>query len=247
MLPAVVDSVDEEFWKDPSGAPLPATPALAGIETRQGDPSAAVAVMNSMEAPELSVCRLGSVRLFDETMDANSYLPEGRNLPPVGRVCEPAENTRRSNKSPQLYTVDEKRLFEEALDLYGREWPKVAAHVKTRGLTSIKSHAQKHFIWLAKHGRPVPARVAETGCGHTMNGRPLDLNSATAKGYLHNNDIPGMQRVIDKLYEDHRKRLEAEYLAFEQEEDKERTFVMQEGDVYISWEEADSSEPGPSE
>eukprot|EP00179_Madagascaria_erythrocladioides_P004527 CAMPEP_0198312034 /NCGR_PEP_ID=MMETSP1450-20131203/3570_1 /TAXON_ID=753684 ORGANISM="Madagascaria erythrocladiodes, Strain CCMP3234" /NCGR_SAMPLE_ID=MMETSP1450 /ASSEMBLY_ACC=CAM_ASM_001115 /LENGTH=496 /DNA_ID=CAMNT_0044014959 /DNA_START=58 /DNA_END=1548 /DNA_ORIENTATION=+ len=82
------------------------------------------------------------------------------------------------------WTEDEERLFCEALELYGRDWKSCADHVGTRTASDFRSHAQKYFIRLFKQGRPVPAKVAESGSGHTLSGKPLDPNSAAARCYL---------------------------------------------------------------
>ena len=42
---------------------------------------------------------------------------------------------------------------------------------------------QKHFIKLCLQGKPLPKKVAETGEGYTLSGKPLDPNSAAAKQY----------------------------------------------------------------
>ena len=73
--------------------------------------------------------------------------------------------------------------FREALVLYGRDWKKCAEHVGTRDARSFTSHAQKHFIKLCLQGKPLPAKVRETGDGYTLSGKPLDPNSSAAKQY----------------------------------------------------------------
>ena len=67
--------------------------------------------------------------------------------------------------------------------LYGRDWKKCAEHVGTRDARSFTSHAQKHFIKLCLQGKPLPAKVRETGDGYTLSGKPLDPNSSAAKQY----------------------------------------------------------------
>lgn len=78
----------------------------------------------------------------------------------------------------------EERLFLEGLELYGREWKKIENHINTRDVHAIKSHAQKHFIKLYRLNQPLPAKVQETGTGHTLSGKPLDPNSGAAQQYL---------------------------------------------------------------
>ena len=43
------------------------------------------------------------------------------------------------------WTTRESELFKEAIRLYGRNWVKVAMHVKTRNSVQVRSHAQKYF------------------------------------------------------------------------------------------------------
>lgn len=81
------------------------------------------------------------------------------------------------------WSEEEERLFVEALDLHGRDWKAAAAHVKTRDARAFTSHAQKFFIKLAIAGKPVPAKVAETGQGYTLSGKPLDPTSSAARAY----------------------------------------------------------------
>ena len=81
------------------------------------------------------------------------------------------------------WTGEEEVLFREALVLHGRDWRACAAHVGTRDHRAFTSHAQKHFIKLCLQGKPLPKKVAETGEGYTLSGKPLDPNSAAAKQY----------------------------------------------------------------
>ena len=71
----------------------------------------------------------------------------------------------------------------QSLDAHGRDWKAAAAYVGTRDVRAYTSHAQKHFIKLCLAGKPVPPKVAETGRGYTLSGKPLDPHSAAAKAY----------------------------------------------------------------
>ncbi|KAK9830977.1 hypothetical protein WJX81_004646 [Elliptochloris bilobata] len=77
----------------------------------------------------------------------------------------------------------EEALFREALDLHGRNWKAGAAHVGTRDMRAFTSHAQKHFIRLCMAGQRVPRKVAESGEGYTLSGKPLDPGSSAARAY----------------------------------------------------------------
>lgn len=55
-----------------------------------------------------------------------------------------------------------------------------AALLATRDADAIKSHAQRHFVKLCLCGKALPAKVAESGSGYTLSGKPLDPGSAGA-------------------------------------------------------------------
>ena len=46
--------------------------------------------------------------------------------------------------------LQEHEAFLQGLRLYGREWKRVAADIRTRTSAQIRSHAQKYFAKLAK-------------------------------------------------------------------------------------------------
>lgn len=69
---------------------------------------------------------------------ANSPSQVG-NSTPIGKVVETGqEHTGR-------WTKEEHDAFLTALQLYGKEWKKVAARVKTRTVVQTRTHAQKYF------------------------------------------------------------------------------------------------------
>ena len=102
-------------------------------------------------------------------------------LSATGRRKRKDTGTNRSQS--RGWSEEEERLFVEALDLHGRDWKAAAAHVGTRDARAFTSHAQKFLIKLAIAGKPVPAKVAETGQGYTLSGKPLDPTSAAARAY----------------------------------------------------------------
>jgi hypothetical protein len=121
------------------------------------------------------------------------------------RVPRPSQlSGQEKGKTPVKWTDEEVARFNEGLALYGRDWERLTQHIGTRPLPLVKSHTQKHFIWLAKHGLPVPPKVAETGCGHTMDGKPLDLESRTAMDYLSNDNLRLKQDVLNEIYRQHK-------------------------------------------
>lgn len=104
---------------------------------------------------------------------------------------EPSHNgvTKKKSKRVQRararpWTAEEQNRFEESLELYGRNWEQCAMYIGTRRTSLVRSHAQKHLIKLWKLGKPLPKKVAETGSGYTLSGKPLLPESASAKSYL---------------------------------------------------------------
>jgi protein MYSM1 len=80
----------------------------------------------------------------------------------------------------------------------------IQAHIGTRDKNSIRSHAQKYFIKLYKNGKPLPAKVAESGAGYTLSGKPLDPESAAAKQYLGKRFLARREEMLKKgIREDH--------------------------------------------
>ena len=93
------------------------------------------------------------------------------------------KDTGKVREKARPWNEEEEKLFREALVLHGRDWKKCAEHVGTRDHRSFTSHAQKHFIKMCLQGKPLPRKVAESGEGYTLSGKPLDPNSAAAKAY----------------------------------------------------------------
>ena len=56
------------------------------------------------------------------------------------------------SKPRETWTADEHTRFIEALSLYERDWKRIGAHIGTKTIIQIRSHAQKYFIKMAKMG-----------------------------------------------------------------------------------------------
>lgn len=65
-------------------------------------------------------------------------------IPPGGRVVESGQ------EQTGRWTREEHEAFLTGLQLYGKEWKKVAAGVKTRTVVQTRTHAQKYFQKLTK-------------------------------------------------------------------------------------------------
>lgn len=107
--------------------------------------------------------------------------PEIELAKPAG---EAAEQKGESAVGTGFYTEEEEKRFLEGLNLYGRDWGRLSAHVATRDRNSVRSHAQKYFLRLYRDGLPLPPKVVESGEGYTLSGKPLDPESAAARPYL---------------------------------------------------------------
>lgn len=82
------------------------------------------------------------------------------------------------------WSDEEHHRFKESLELFGRNWERCAAYIGTRRAQLVRSHAQKYLIKLWKLGEPLPKKVAESGNGYTLSGKPLHADSASARSYL---------------------------------------------------------------
>lgn len=110
----------------------------------------------------------------DPAQTANEAQPQGDNTEgAAGTSTEeqaaPGEQQKTTTKKPRrpvpegfntgVYTEEEEKKFLEALEMFGRDWNKVTAHIGTRDAHSIRSHAQKHFIKLYRDKIPLPEKV----------------------------------------------------------------------------------------
>ncbi|KAI9484100.1 MAG: hypothetical protein EXX96DRAFT_477891 [Benjaminiella poitrasii] len=88
--------------------------------------------------------------------------------------------------TPSLETTDnnDNTASNQEIKNSSKRPKKLQLHVGTRDATSIRSHAQKHFIKMYRDQVPLPAKVLESGEGYTLSGKPLDPNSSAAKPYL---------------------------------------------------------------
>lgn len=104
---------------------------------------------------------------------------------------------RKSKRAPaKPWSREEHEKFEEALEMFGRNWGECARYIGTRPAPLVRSHAQKYLIKLWKTGKPLPKKVAESGKGYTLSGKPLHPDSASARSYL--TKIPCPQAVERK-------------------------------------------------
>ena len=72
---------------------------------------------------------------------SNNSQPKAGNLTPLGKVVVETGQEQHTGR----WTKEEHDAFLTALQLYGKEWNKVATRVKTRTVVQTRSHAQKYF------------------------------------------------------------------------------------------------------
>ena len=73
-----------------------------------------------------------------------------------------ARDAKSMPKATGRWTAEEHDEFLKCLDIYGREWKKVAERITTRTAAQIRSHAQKYFkkIEAGETFSPPPAKKA---------------------------------------------------------------------------------------
>ena len=105
------------------------------------------------------------------------------------------KDTGQARTAARPWTEEEERLFTEALTMFGRDWKQCAEHIGSRDHRAVASHAQKYLIKMLLQGEELPERMAETGRGYTLSGKPLDPNSSAARAYGLRRDA--FQKVVD--------------------------------------------------
>ena len=125
---------------DESEADTDTAPATTDHATIQ-DPTTA-ATTTTKRKPKMDVDALADAQIIRSDRLPPGHIRMDPNTP--GKVVEAGqEHTGR-------WTKEEHESFLSALQMYGKEWKKVAAKVKTRTVVQTRTHAQKYFQKLQK-------------------------------------------------------------------------------------------------
>lgn len=93
------------------------------------------------ETPAPSSYSIPPMTASFKNTNANSVVPQNKT-----RTRKPYTIT----KQREIWSDHEHSRFLQALHLYGRDWRKIEAHVVTKTVIQIRSHAQKYFLKLQK-------------------------------------------------------------------------------------------------
>ncbi|KAJ1342381.1 hypothetical protein BSLG_003066 [Batrachochytrium salamandrivorans] len=144
---------------------------------------------NSANSKELGLVATSSSNQSETTLPKDVVLD--LNVPEYGiQSAKTPEAATSSGLNTGKFSHDEIYRLKEGLELYGRNWNKLAQHISTRDTNAVRSHAQKYFIKLFRDCIPLPAKVFESGAGYTLSGKPLNPDSAAARPYLRGRLIP---------------------------------------------------------
>ncbi|KAH6581046.1 hypothetical protein BASA50_008787 [Batrachochytrium salamandrivorans] len=158
-------------------------PAPIGIDSEKWVAS------NSANSKELGLVATSSSNQSETTLPKDVVLD--LNVPEYGiQSAKTPEAATSSGLNTGKFSHDEIYRLKEGLELYGRNWNKLAQHISTRDTNAVRSHAQKYFIKLFRDCIPLPAKVFESGAGYTLSGKPLNPDSAAARPYLRGRLIP---------------------------------------------------------
>lgn len=97
------------------------------------------------------------------------------------------------------WTKKEHEAFLEGLNIYGREWKKVALRISTRTSAQIRSHAQKYFSKLA---RDEEAQAASLHSHHVASVVTSTNDMSPIKDEIKNEYPPSVRLRVDKILKD---------------------------------------------
>ena len=106
----------------------------------------------------------------------------GPNAPSKAQNSARARDAKSMPKATGRWTAEEHDEFLKCLDIYGREWKKVAERITTRTAAQIRSHAQKYFKKIEAAGEGAP-KAAKPAAAPLVEGAP-QIPAETLAGAL---------------------------------------------------------------
>ena len=106
----------------------------------------------------------------------------GPNAPSKAQNSARARDAKSMPKATGRWTAEEHDEFLKCLDIYGREWKKVAERITTRTAAQIRSHAQKYFKKIEAAGEGAP-KAAKPTAAPLVEGAP-QIPAETLAGAL---------------------------------------------------------------
>ena len=107
----------------------------------------------------------------------------GPNAPSKAQTGARARDAKSMPKATGRWTAEEHDEFLKCLDIYGREWKKVAERITTRTAAQIRSHAQKYFKKIEAAGEGAPKAKPTTTAPTAPDGAP-QIPAETLAGAL---------------------------------------------------------------
>ena len=132
-------------------------------------------------APATTAARAASGADKNDTKLTSRTLA-GPNAPSKAQNSARARDAKSMPKATGRWTAEEHDEFLKCLDIYGREWKKVAERITTRTAAQIRSHAQKYFKKIEAAGEGAP-KAAKPAAAPLVEGAP-QIPAETLAGAL---------------------------------------------------------------
>ena len=107
----------------------------------------------------------------------------GLTAPGKAQTSARARDAKSMPKATGRWTAEEHDEFLKCLDIYGREWKKVAERITTRTAAQIRSHAQKYFKKIEAAGEGAPKAAKAPAPATAADGAP-QIPAETLAGAL---------------------------------------------------------------